>query len=544
MDHRSRGALRVDQGSSLELSDAPQRWLGDGWGAGARDVRHNLTLMQLLSMTTGLHAVTAVPNLDCDWLSCGQGPNAFAAVDSLAPLECCVLAWATSDASSFGPGPPGAVFNYNSMNLDIAAALAERAANTSFAQLFSSTVQRYLAAAARYVAAPPNSIELLMSPLDYAAFMRAVLVPRESGGLLSEKTRAAMFTPTRALMNGTLEAQTGASGWQYGLGVWLEDRGDVASCLGYYGFYPRANLTSGAFAVLAPTRDLLHDEVALQRGLLMRRAVDVMGTIWARVQHALADAENESAPAPMPAAAAIAAAAAEECADSTEAMADEVDAIAVTMQVQRSLFERTSSACRDLLVAVRICVTVHSNFSAFVLSKPTVVACKSGIAAVHAHVFVDTLFTDVPPSPPHTSSAAFIAGAATSPRLWMKLKSTPDIMASASLGAEQLACASADGRDVTADTNAAIEAQSLDADAAARLVFVRDNTVSTVGAAGPVWLAAAAVELRCNDTHLLVRSPSLITALGAAGPIKGFAGSTLLKVLSPNAFRMLAHLQP
>lgn len=276
----------------------------------------------------------------------------------------------------------------------------------------------------------------------------------------------------------------------------------------------------------------------------MRRAVDVMGTIWARVQHALADAENESAPAPMPAAAAITAAAAEECADSTEAMADEVDAIAVTMQVQRSLFERTSSACRDLLVAVRICVTVHSNFSAFVLSKPTVVACKSGIAAVHAHVFVDTLFTDVPPSPPHTSSAAFIAGAATSPRLWMKLKSTPDIMASASLGAEQLACASADGRDVTADTNAAIEAQSLDADAAARLVFVRDNTVSTVGAAGPVWLAAAAVELRCNDTHLLVRSPSLITALGAAGPIKGFAGSTLLKVLSPNAFRMLAHLQP
>ena len=161
----------------------------------------------------------------------------------------------------------------------------------------------------------------------------------------------------------------------------------------------------------------------------MRRAVDVMGTIWARVQHALADAENESAPAPMPAAAAAAAtaaAAAEECADSTEAMADEVDAVAVTMQVQRSLFERTSSACRDLLAAVRIRATVHSNFSAFVLSKPTVVACKTGIAAVHAHVFVDTLFTDVPPSPPHTSSAAFIAGAATSPRLWMKLKSTPD----------------------------------------------------------------------------------------------------------------------
>ena len=528
----------VEQGS-LELSDAPQRWLGDGWGAGASDVRRNLTLTQLLSLTSGLRAVTAVPNLDCDLLSCGQGPDAFTAVDSLAPLQCCVLAWASADASSFGQGPPGAVFNYNSMNLDIAAAMAEHAANISFAQLFSSTVQRHLAAAARYVAAPPNAIDLLMSPLDYAAFMRAVLVPRERGGLLNERTRAAMFTPTRAIMNSTLEAQTGASGWQYGLGVWLEDGGEVASCLGYYGAYPRANLTSGAFAVLVPTRELLHDEVALQRGLLMRRAVDVMGTIWARVQRALVDEQNK-APAPTPAAAA--AAAVDECADSTEAVADGLDAVAVTKQAQRALFDGNSSACRDMLTALRIQVTVHSSYSAFVLSKPTVAACGNGTAAVHAHVFVDTLLADVPPSPPHTSSAAFIAGATTSPRLWIKLKSASDV-AAASSGSEQLVCAPADGRSVAADQNVAIAAQSMDADAAARLMFVPDNNVGTVGAAGPAWLAAAAVELRRNDSRLLVRSPSLIMALGAAGP-KGSAGSTLLKVLSPAAMHGLVRLQP
>ena len=528
----------VDQGS-LALSDAPQRWLGDNWGAGANDMRRNLTLMQLLSMTSGLRAVSGVPNLDCDWLSCGQAPDAFTAVDSLVPLECCVLAWASSDASSFGPGPPGAVFNYNSMNLIIAAAMAEHAANASFAQLFSGSVQRYLAAAARYIAAPPNAIDLLMSPLDYAAFMRAVLVPRERGGLLSESTRAAMFTPTRALMNSTLEAQTGAAGWQYGFGVWLEDAGEVASCLGYYGAYPRANLTSGAFAVLVPTPDLLHDVAALQRGLLMRRAVDVMGKIWTPLQRALAEAENKPAAAPLPAAAA--AMDADGCADATETVADS-DAVAVTKQAQRALFDRNSSACRDLLAAVRIHVTVHSSFSAFVLSKPTVMACGNGTAAVRAHVFVDTLLADVSPLPPHTSSAAFAAGAATSPRLWIKLKSAPDVAAATSLGTELLACASADGRDVAADQNAAIAAQSLDADVASRIVFVPDNNVGVVSAAGPAWLAAAAVELLRNDSHLLVRSPSLIMAAAAVGP-KGAAGSTLLKVLSPAAMRGLAHLQ-
>ena len=521
----------VDQGG-MALADTPQRWLGDGWGADARDVRRNLTLMQLLSMTSGLHAVSSMPNLDCDWLSCGQGPDAYTAVDALAPLECCVLAWAASDASSFGQGPTGAVFNYNSMNLDIAAAMAERAANASFAQLFSLTVQRSLTAAARYVAAPPNAIDLLMSPLDYAAFLRAVLVPRERGGLLSERTRAAMFNPTRALINSTLEALTGAAGWQYGFGVWLEEAGEVASSLGYYGAYPRANLTSGAFAVLVPTRDLLHDETALQRGLLMRRSVDVMRKIWAPLQRALADAGSDAAPAPMPAAAAIARA--DECTDATTAVAAS-DAVALTAQAQLALF---SPACRDLLASLRVHVTVHSIFADFVRSKPAVVACGNRSAAVRAHVFVDALLSDVPQWPPHTSSAAFIAGAATSPRLWMKLKRAADV-AAASLGAEPLACLAADGHRVAADQNAATATQVLNADAAARFVFVPDNSVATVGAAGPAWLAAAAVELRRNGSHTLVRSPSLTALDSPSG-----AGGTLIKALSPAAVLGLARLQP
>ena len=111
--------------------------------------------------------------------------------------------------------------------------------------------------------------------------------------------------------------------------------------------------------------------------------------------------------------------------------------------------------------------------------------------------------------------------------------------AAASSGAvAQSACAAAD-RDVAANRNAAIAAQVLDADAAARFVFVPDNSVGKAGAAGPEWLAAAAVELRRNGSHLLVRSPSLVTMDGPTG-----AGGALLKVLSPAAMRGLVRLQP
>lgn len=529
----------VDEGR-MALSDTPQRWLGDGWGAEARDARRNITLAQLLGMTSGLPSVMGRPDSSCDLLTCGRGPDAFTAVDSLAPLDCCVLAWAAADASRFGPGLPGAAFNYNTMNLEVAAAMAERAANASLAQLFSLTVQRRLAAAARYIASPPSALGLLMSPLDYAAFMRAVLVPRERGGLLSERSRAAMFTPTAARMNSTLEAQTGAVGWQYGLGVWLEEDGQVASCLGYFGAYPRANLSSGAFAVLVPAYGLLRDEAATQQGVLMRRAVDVMRAIWAPLQRALADAEADatviSAPAPADAAEA------DDCIDADTAA--DSDAVAVSLQAQRAQFAQAGAACRDMLAArVRIHVTVHASFSAFVSSKPTVVACGNGTATVRTQVFVDSLLADAPPSPPFTTSAAFAAGAASSPRLWLKLRRAAGVAAVAT-GAEQPTYSSADNTlGVAADENAAIAAQVLHADAAARLVFAPDNSVGTVSAAGPAWLAAPAVELLRNGSRTLVRSPSLVTSARDGSAPAGATGSVTLKVLSPAAMRQLsAHL--
>jgi CubicO group peptidase (beta-lactamase class C family) len=529
----------VDEGR-MALSDAPQQWLGDGWGAEARDARRNLTLAQLLGMTSGLQSVTGRPDSSCDLLTCGRGPDAFTAVDSLAPLECCVLAWAAADASRFGPAPPGAEFNYNTMNLAIASAMAERAANASLAQLFSLTVQRRLAAAARYIASPPPALGMLMSALDYAAFMRAVLVPHERGGLLSERSRAEMFAPTAARMVGTLEAQTGAAGWRYGLGVWLEE-GEVASCMGYYGAYPRANLSSGAFAVLVPAYDLLHDEAAAQQGVLMRRSVEVMRAIWAPLQRALAEAEDDDMAAPAPAASLAANAGG--CADADTAA--ESDAVAVALQAQRAQFAQAGAACRDLLAArVRIHVTMHARFSAFVSSKPTVVACGNGTATVRTHVFVDTLLADVPPSPPFTASAAFVAGAASSPRLWIKLRHAAGVAAVAT-GAEQPACSAADNPldAVAADENAAIAVEVLPADAAARLMFAPDNSVGTVSAAGPAWLAAAAVELLRNGSRTLVRSPSLVTTALDGAPA-GATGSVLLKVLAPAAMqRLSAHLQ-
>ena len=113
------------------------------------------------------------------------------------------------------------------------------------------------------------------------------------------------------------------------------------------------------------------------------------------------------------------------------------------------------------------------------------------------------------------------------------------------MGAEQSACSPADDPldAVAADENAAIAAQTLPADAAARLVFASDNSVGTVSAAGPAWLAAAAVELLRNGSRTLVRSPSLVTAALDGAPA-GATGSVLLKVLAPAAMqRLSAHLQ-
>ena len=530
----------VDQ-DLMALTDTPQRWLGDSWGAGARDARRNVTLAMLLGMTSGLPSVSTRPDASCDWLSCGQGPDAFTAVDSLAPLECCVRAWASSDPSRFGSAPPGSVVNYNSMNIMIAAAMAERASGASLEQLFSLTVQRRLAAAARFVGTPPPVLDLLMSPLDYAAFIRAVLVPREREGLLSARLQSAMFAPTTAHLNGTLEAYTGAAGWQYGLGVWLEDGGEVASCIGYYGAYPRANLSSGSFAVLVPTHDLLRNDTAVRGGLLMRRAVEVMGAIWEPLQRALAESETDAASAPSPVPAAAFSADFDECGDS-ETVADS-DAAAVALQAQRALLDRTGVACRHLLAArVRIHVTVHDTFRAFVRSKPASVACSNHTAAVHVHVFVDTLLADVPPSPPFTSSAAFIAGAASSPRLWLKLKRVVNVTAAVGTEAKRLECLAAGALDVAADQNAAIAAHALSAAAAARFAFAPDNDIGADGVAGPAWLAAPSVELRRNGSRTLVRGPSLSIALDGQ---PAAAGNTLVKVLSPAAMRSLsALLQP
>ena len=444
--------LSVVDEHRLALTDTPRRWLGDGFVAGASDSRGDVTLAHLLSMTSGLHFLVEA---DCDWLSCGRGLDAFTAVDSLAPFSRCVLEWAATNANAFGQGPPGAVMNYNTLSMQIAAAMAERAANASFSQLFSQTVQRRLAAAARYVAAPPQGLAVLMSPLDYATFMRAVLVPRERGGLLDESTRALMFSPTSAQMNGTLEFLTGAAGWRYGSGVWLEDGGEVASCLGFYGFYPRANLSSGDFAVLVPARNLLHDDAvaAVGPGMLMRRAVTVMRSIWAPLQRALAEVEESSgaAPsaAPAPAASVGASSDADECAEADTADDDGSDAVLVAQQAQRALFACAGAACSALLAArVRIHVTVHAIFSEFVRSKPAVFTCSNRTAAVRTHVYIDNLLADVPPTPPETSSVAFVAGAASSPRLWIKLKRAADV--AVSTGQKKSAC-SVDLIDVASD---------------------------------------------------------------------------------------------
>ena len=555
--------LRVVQEGRLSLDDTPQRFLGAAWGAAAQDARRNVTLRQLLSFTSG--APTSTARAQCD-----AADTAGPAVDAPPPLQRCVLAIAGAAPTLFGTSLPGSTFNYEGFNLEVAGAMAEAATNTSWQQLFTETIQRRLCAAARYLSVPPavtlplkNGL-LLISPRDYAAFLRAILLPDSAGGLLSAAMQAQMFSRNnaeRAAQNSTLEpyigADLGVHDWRYGLGVWLEGD-DIASSIGFTGTYPRANLSSGAYAVLAPGDELVRDaQQLLVPGMLMRRALITMRAIWSPLERALA--ESAAAPAPAQAAAPALAEADQELAEDCTAADDAVeetdaasdDAAVFAAQAQRGALTRAAAACgaaQPLLNATSIRVTVHSCYASFVLSKPSVTRCGGAAGGpartvVHAHAFVDSLLSDVLPASVAlfqlaVPGSAWPRAVAASPRVWLKLKRPESVLAAAGPLPDAGACAASVPLSAAA-VNAATAAR-LPPTLAARLAFAPDAALQV----GPAWLAAA-VEVTpaagTNDTTWSVRCPSLIAPLGGVPP--ALAAAALLKTLPPAAMRRLAAQQ-
>jgi CubicO group peptidase (beta-lactamase class C family) len=552
--------LRQVQEGRLSLEDHPQRFLGPAWGAGATDARRKITLAHLLSMTSGQPFGTTP---DCAWLNVSD--DGMTAPDALAPLTRCVLSIASSSPALYGSAPPGTVLNYEAFNMEVAGAMTERAADDApFAQLFAALVQPRLAAAARYTYvspfATPLAGNLLMSPSDYATFLRAALTPDTRGGLLSADMLSTMFSPAhtaRADVNGTLAMFTGARGWRYGLGVWLEeDDGSIASSLGWNGFYPRANVSSGVFAVLLPGAAAERDLRATASGALMRRSVDMMRALWAPLQAALAEAAPPAgAPSPAPADA-EASTDADDCAAAAaldvNAAAD--DAAAATVAAQRRVLARAAGEqCVAALAGdvVRVLATVHARYDAFVCSKPAVTLCRrnatTAFVAVHTHVFVDSLFADVPPGAARTfngsASAALAAGAAASPRLLMKLKRAVAVAAVAAAGSADAdarfdAFAPAQCESSAADVNRGATNELLGG-AAAAIAFAPDAR----RACGPAWLAEP-VELRLRNASSAADNVTRVRSASCTTPLRGVpphvAGVLYVKALSAAALRNLA----
>jgi len=491
--------LRLVQEGVLSLDDTVQRWLPT-WGVGSTDGRAELRLSHLLSFTSGM----ADQRTPCDW---GDGSG----VDALAPLAQCVLSIAAAQPKLVS-SPPGAVFTYNGFNLEVAGAMVEAASNKSWATLFAESVQAKLRAPARFTVSNssfgPLEGLLLISAADYARFLTLVLPPNVQH--LNESTQRMVYSPqwtAQARLNGTLTSAMPVSG--YGLGRWLEENGTVASSLGITGVYPRANLSTGAFAVLVPGALMAQQRnpAAVAAGAISNSSVALMLRIWAPLMQALAEA---SPPALQ---------------DDT-APASDAQRVAELVQSQelRAFGGACDAALRD---GSNVDVTVHGDFARFVLSKPAV--DPNGTTSIHA--FADALFADVPKSIVQLLTSitagydsAFRLAADSSPRIWLKLK-----RAAAVTGALGCRLDSGEAAVSSADVNAAL----LDGQDEERIKLLPDQRTQL----GPEWLGAVVTVARAQNGSLLVRCASGVTPMEGLSPALG--GNVYLKTLSPAAVQRL-----
>jgi len=515
--------LRLVQDKVLDLDDRVSRWL-PAWSVGAfdgathhtlslhthvrllagiatgddrdgqHDMRQLVTLRHLLSMTSGIEQGVSA----CDWAMRGSG----AAPSGLAPLSACVIRIA-SNSPQLVTSMPGTVLNYEGFNLEIAGAMAESATHQSFSMLFSRLVQPRLKAPAVYVAAQshygPMASGLIISTGDYAARLLPFIL-RPAGALLSNASlRSMQYNASGAAVNATLSPAPEFAGFRYGLGVWLEENGTIASSMGAGGFYPRIHIESGAYVVLVPGAALQRElPYAIASGSLMVRSVQLMKSLWPALLRAIAEAPDAPPPLQSP--------------RNQYAATAEVAARAQAMQLD-------VAACGN---GVRVRVEVHHDFATFAKSKPAVLG--NGSALVHA--YADSLIASVPPAlallvaTTEADATAFRLTARASPILWLKLNracKSPSVVSAAAVNAATASAAIAfAGKLMFEDLMILCERGS------------QDETLPL----GPAWLAAA-VSLRRQDgnTTVIVRCPAAM-----------YDGSVFMKVLSRQAILSSASL--
>jgi CubicO group peptidase (beta-lactamase class C family) len=488
--------LRLVQEGIMHLDDQVQQYL-PSWGVNSTDGRSGITLRQLLTFTSGIAG--AVPACDA-WLATGQR----AAPDSLAPLADCVARIAASTPRLVSD-PSGSVFAYEGFNLEVAAAMAEVAANSTWATLFAQTVQAQLGQPARYMVPQggnfgPVEGGLVISPIDYGRFMALALTPHPT--LLNASTLRAMWdaNTTAGLPCKGSFTQLGCSrGWRYGMAMWLEEGARYGSSLGASGVYPRADLSNGTYAVLVPSGPMMREPP----GAIMSRSVALMLQIWPLVMQAL-DEAHQQVQIVQPAQAD-----AQACGGAKQ----------VAITAQRAELRRLVDA--GCVQRVDVECTLHTSYAEFVRSKSSV-----GQRTVHIHAFCDSLLASVPP--PLLRSVAApqwladpLRQVGVGPHLWVKLKQAPIVAASA-LGCN---ASIADAPPVTAaQLNAALQAAN--GCSTITLVFADD----IASGRPPEWLGLAVGSMQLPNGMVSVQSPSATTPLHGLPPQQ--AGVLYVKLLS------------
>lgn len=244
--------LRLVEAGVLSLDDHPQDYL-DWWTSDPDDPRSQMTLEQLLSLTSGMEVSPF---------------NMFCMTDNGQTLQDCVgqIAAEVDIAAE-----PGTRFSYNSENMQVAGAMLEAATGQPFNAVFRQQVADPvgMAESAAYTVpsrqSPILAAGVTMTTLDYALFLEALL----RGDLLTPETQLNMTEPRSLGMDwgqSPLALIAEDYPFEYGLGVWREcSTAEWSVCsgtrrvssAGIFGFYPWLDYDAGYYAIIAQQKGVL-----------------------------------------------------------------------------------------------------------------------------------------------------------------------------------------------------------------------------------------------------------------------------------------------